>query len=176
MRKNGALSIIGALCVVFPALAWAGTYEEFTLPRVCVYCGMDRGVYSFSRMLIQYDDGSSAAVCSLHCAAMDMARNMDKTPMSIKVADFNGKQLIDAEEAFWVVGGRKPGVTTKRGKWAFEKKGDAESFMEANEGRIVSFEDAAKMAYDDMHEDTKAMRQKRKAMHMKSTDMDDESS
>jgi copper chaperone NosL len=75
---------------------------------------MDRGSFDFSRMLIEYDDGSFNAVCSLHCAAIDLANNIDKTPKSIKVGDFNGRQLIDAEKALWVVGGKKPGVMSKR--------------------------------------------------------------
>jgi nitrous oxide reductase accessory protein NosL len=56
------------------------------------------------------------------CAAVDLANNIAGTPKSIKVGDFNGRQMIDAEKAFWVVGGSKPGVMSKRGKWAFEKR------------------------------------------------------
>lgn len=42
--------------------------------------------------------------------------------------------LIDAEKAFWVIGGSKPGVMTKRAKWAFEKKEAADKFMLDNGG------------------------------------------
>ena len=80
-------------------------------------------------MLVVYDDGTEVGVCSLHCAAIDLAINIDKTPKTIYVGDFNTKKLIDAEQAFWVIGGNKPGVMTKRAKWAFEKKADAEAFI-----------------------------------------------
>ncbi len=56
---------------------------------------------------------------------------------------------------------------SKRGKWAFEKKEDAENFMKTNQGKIVSFEEAMKMAYEDMYEDTKAIRERRKMKRMK---------
>ena len=56
---------------------------------------------------------------------------------------------------------------SKRGKWAFEKKDDAENFMKTNQGKIASFEEAMKMAYEDMYEDTKAIRKRRKLKLMK---------
>ena len=51
---------------------------------------------------------------------------------------------------------------SRRGKWAFNKKDDAESFIKTNQGKLVSFEDAMKMAYEDMAEDTKMIRERRK--------------
>jgi copper chaperone NosL len=128
---------------------------------------MDRGSFDFSRMLIKYDDGTVSAVCSLHCAALDLANNIDKTPRAIKVADFTGRQLIDAEKAFWVIGGKKPGVMSKRGKWAFEKQEDAENFVKTNQGKLASFDEAMKSAYEDMYADTKMIREKRKAKRTK---------
>ena len=170
MRKIGIFMVVAAACFIFSVSAWAQAQDDVALHKSCAHCGMDRGMFNFSRMLIQYDDGSSAAVCSLHCAAIDLANNIDKTPKSIKVADFNGKQLIDAETAVWVVGGKKPGVMSKRGKWAFEKKVDAENSIRTNEGQLASFEQAIKTAYDDMYEDTKMIRDKRKMMRTKMMD------
>jgi hypothetical protein len=118
-------------------------------------------------MLIEYDDGSVSAMCSVHCAAIDLANNIDKAPKSISVADFSGRQLIDAEKAFWVIGGKKPGVMTKIGKWAFEKKEDAENFVKTNQGKLASFDEAMKSAYEDMYADTKMIREKRKAKRTK---------
>jgi copper chaperone NosL len=141
--------------------------DDIAAQKACKYCGMDRGMYDFSRMLIEYADGTSAGFCSLHCASVDLANSIDKTPKAIKVGDFKGKQLIDAEKALWVVGGSKPGVMSKRGKWAFEKKEDAESFVKTNKGEIASFEDAVKMAYADMYDDTKAIRERRQMKRMK---------
>jgi copper chaperone NosL len=154
------------ICLVFTGMAFAQTKEDIHLYKTCKHCGMDRGMFDFSRMLIEYNDGTNAAFCSLHCAAVDLANNIDKTPMAIKVGDFNGKQLIDAEKAFWVIGGNKPGVMSKRGKWAFEKQDNAEGFIKTNLGKLASFEEAMKMAYEDMSEDTKMIRERRQMKRM----------
>jgi len=168
MKKVFVVNLAIAVCFVFVGLTFADqTKDDISAHQGCRYCGMDRGTYNFSRMLIEYDDGTSVASCSIHCAAVDLANNIDKTPKAIQVGDFNGKQLIDAEKAFWVVGGNKPGVMSKRGKWAFEKKEDAENFIKTNQGNIVSFEEAMKAAYEDMHEDTRAIRERRKMRRMK---------
>lgn len=58
------------------------------------------------------------------------------------------------------------GVMTKRAKWAFEKKGDAEKFLKENGGKLASFDDVIKATYDDIYEDTKMIREKRKTMPM----------
>jgi nitrous oxide reductase accessory protein NosL len=167
MNRRHAVYLALAVCLVFGGLLAAQTKEDIDLHKDCKYCGMSRGMYEYSRMLIDYEDGTNAPLCSLHCAAVELANSIDKTPKAIRVGDFNGKQLIDAEKAFWVAGGTKPGVMSKRGKWAFEKKDDAESFMKANQGKIASFEEVMKMAYEDMYEDTKMIREKRKMKKMK---------
>jgi copper chaperone NosL len=162
--------LVAVISLMFASIASAEMQEDITLHKSCAHCGMNREAFDFSRMLIEYNDGSAVPVCSLHCAAIDLANNIDKAPRSIKVGDFKGKQLIDAEQAFWVAGGNKPGVMSKRGKWAFGTKDEAENFIKTNGGKLVSFEDAIKMAYDDMYEDTRMIREKRKMMRMKQMD------
>jgi len=132
----------------------------------CKYCGMDRETFGHSRMLIEYDDGTSVGTCSIHCVAVDLALNIDKAPKALWVGDFGSKKLVDAEKASWVVGGGKPGVMTKRAKWAFEKKEDADKFMKENGGTLASFDEAVKFAYEDMYQDTKMIREKRKMKKM----------
>jgi nitrous oxide reductase accessory protein NosL len=82
------------------------------------------------------------------------------------VGDYNIKKLIDAEKAFWIIGGSKMGVMTKRAKWAFENKEDAEKFLKENGGKISTFDEAMKAAYEDMYADTKMIREKRKMRKM----------
>ncbi len=130
----------------------------------CKYCGMDRKTFAHSRMMVTYEDGSSMGTCSLHCTAVELALNIDKTPRSIEVGDFKTKKLIDAEKAFWVIGGSKTGVMTKRAKWAFESKADADAFIKENGGKPASFDEAIKASYEDMYADTKMIRDKRKMM------------
>jgi len=110
---------------------------------------MDRGRFDFSRMVIQFNDGTIRAVCSLRCASDELDRNSGKAVKSIEVADFNGKQLIDAEKAFWVVGGKRPGVMARTGKWAFEKKEDGEAFMKTNGGDFATFRETLAAAKEE---------------------------
>jgi nitrous oxide reductase accessory protein NosL len=118
----------------------------------CIYCGMDRVKYAHSRMLIIYDDGMAVGTCSIHCAAIDLALHTDRTARALFVGDYRTKNLIDAEAAFWVIGGNKSGVMTIRPKWAFAEKRDAEEFMRENGGRPASYEEAMKASFEDMYE------------------------
>jgi len=128
----------------------------------CTYCGMDREKFAHSRVVIDYDDGTSFSACSLHCAAVDLANNIDKSPKTIGVGDYYSKKLIDAEKAVWVVGGRKQGVMTANAKWAFEDKLSAEKFIKENGGVLATFDAAIKATYEDMYKDTKQIRERRK--------------
>jgi len=167
MKKAHVVYLVVAICLMFGGMLVAQTKEDIEQHKDCKYCGMSRGMNDFSRMLIEYEDGTNAAMCSVHCSAVDLANNIDKTPKAIKVGDFVSRQLIDAEKAYWVVGGIKPGVMSKRGKWAFENKNDAESFIKSNQGKAATFEEVMKMAYEDMYDDTKMIREKRKMKKMK---------
>jgi copper chaperone NosL len=138
--------------------------EDVDTYSSCKYCGMKRGMFSHSRMLLTYDDGSKLGTCSIHCVAVDLALNIDRTPKTIQVGDYNTKSLIDAENAAWVIGGSKPGVMTKRAKWAFKKQDDAAAFIKANGGTAATFDEAMKATYEDMYSDTKMIRVKRNKM------------
>jgi len=132
----------------------------------CKYCGMDRGKFAHSRIFVEYEGGASEGTCSIHCAAIDFALNIDKTPKVTQVGDYNTKMLVDTEKAFWVIGGKKPGVMTKRAKWAFAKKEDAEKFVSENGGNLASYEQAMKAAFEDMYADTKMIQERRKMRRM----------
>jgi hypothetical protein len=127
---------------------------------------MNRQQFAHSRVFVEYDDGSTMGTCSIHCAAIDLAINIDKTPKTIWVGDFKEKKLIDAEKAFWVIGGSKMGVMTKRAKWALEKNDDAEALVRENGGRTANFNEAMRAAYEDMHEDTMMIRERRRMKKM----------
>jgi len=150
-----------------PVVTVAADGNDIKTYADCKYCGMNREKFSFSRVLIEYDDGTVIGLCSIHCAAVDLANNLDRAPKSIKVGDYNSRELIDAEKAFWVIGGAKQGVMTRQPKWAFAKEEDADKFIKANGGTLATFDQAMKATYDDMYQDTKMLREKRKMMRMK---------
>jgi len=152
--------VVSCLLTAAPILA-QDDIREFPF---CKYCGMDRQKFSHSRILIEYEDGSKVGACSIHCAAVDLAINIDKIPKNILVADFNTKMLIDAGKAYWIIGGERPGVMTKRAKWAFKEMTEAEGFMKSSNGILSASEQVFKSAYEDMYSDTQMIREKRKAM------------
>jgi nitrous oxide reductase accessory protein NosL len=75
--------------------------------------------------------------------------NKGKKVRSVLVADYNSKKLVDAEKAFWIIGGEKKGVMTMTPKWAFEKKEDADQFMKQSGGKPGTFDEAMKLARED---------------------------
>lgn len=163
MKKNAIFISIVTLLLVTVSFAFAETHGK----EACPYCGMEKEKFAHTWMVIEYDGGHKEGFCSIHCAALDFALNIDKAPVKIEVGDYSSKKLIDAEKAHWVIGGNKPGVMTKRAKWAFENKSDAEAFMKENGGTAATLDEAMKAAYEDMYADTKMIREKRKMMRMK---------
>ena len=149
-------------CLLAAPVVSAPLSTDVQQSPVCRHCGMDRGKFNYSRMLIEYEDGSKVATCSLHCTAVELANTIDRIPVMVSVADYDSKALIDADNAVWVMGGGKKGVMTGQAKWAFASKESAERFINANGGKIVSFDEAIKAAYDDMYQDTKMIRELRK--------------
>ena len=164
MQKFRISLLLTILMCVFSGISFA--HEDVDNAPSCKYCNMDRGKFAHSRMIVEYDDGTTVATCSIHCLAIDLANNINKGPVAIMVGDYNTKQLIDAEKAFWVVGGKQNGVMTKQAKWAFIDKSAAEKFISEHGGAMVDFDQAMKAAYESMYEDTKMIRNKRKMMRM----------
>jgi nitrous oxide reductase accessory protein NosL len=164
MKRRVLCGVLAMLFLLTGVAAYAETMKDIQDHPNCKYCGMDRQKFDFSRMLTDYGDGSSFGSCSIHCTAIDLAQTFDKQPKAIMAADYDKKNLIDAEKAYWVIGGKKPGVMTKTAKWAFADKKDAEAFIKENDGKLANFEDAMKASYEDMYNDTKMIREKRAKM------------
>lgn len=121
-------------------------HADVTSHKSCSHCGMDRGTYNTSRMLISYDDGTSSGTCSLHCLATELKKHSAKKVTSVQVADYNSKKLINAESAYWVLGGDKKGVMSKTATWAFEKHQEAEVFIRQHGGKLVRYKEALSQA------------------------------
>ena len=121
MKKLVMLCALLLTCVGGIAMAM----DQADIPKhaSCQYCGMDRQKFAHSRMLIEYAAKSSAGLCSLHCAALDLANQLDKMPAAIKVADYNSKELINAETATWVLGGQGQGGHDRSGQMGLCQQG-----------------------------------------------------
>jgi copper chaperone NosL len=167
MKKHGLVLLIIVLICINSHFIFAMDLEDIREFPMCKYCDMDRQKHSLSRMLVTYTDGTTVGTCSVHCMALDLAMKMDKIPQTIQVADYNKLILIDAEKAFWVIGGNMPGVMTKNAKWAFENQADAQALISRNSGKLADFEEAMQAAFEDMYADTKMIRERRKMMMKK---------
>jgi copper chaperone NosL len=120
--------------------------------RECKYCGMDREKFGYSRMLIRYDDGTEVPTCSIHCTGIDLALNPHKGVSASLVGDYDTRALIDAEAAFWVLGGDRMGVMSIRGKWAFGDRQAAGRFIKEHGGSIATYDEVMKAVFEDMYE------------------------
>jgi nitrous oxide reductase accessory protein NosL len=131
----------------------------------CPYCGMDRKQYHHSRHLVHYQDDLVDATCSLHCAALSLALNMDRGPKATYAADFGAKTdpkpLINVDAATYLIGSKLPGVMTAQSKVAFGSKAAAEAAKKENGGELGDFAAALQAAYQSMASDTLMIRKKR---------------
>jgi len=164
MKRLILCGLLVAIFMLTGIAAYAETMPDIQAHHNCKYCNMDRQTFAHSRMLIEFTDGSSTGLCSIHCAALDLAQSFNKQVKAILVGDYNTKKLINAETAYWVIGGDKPGVMTKVAKWAFADKKDAEAFIKEHGGKIANFDEAMKATFQSMYEDTKMIWAKRAKM------------
>lgn len=171
MRGNGWIArrrraaLFGALAC---ALQIAPVHPGSTAPpddcaayASCRHCGMDRRQFAHSRLLITYTDSVTSAVCSIHCAALDLALHLSSRPQRIEVGDYRTHELIDAGTARWVIGGNRMGVMTRRAKWAFATQQSADDFIREHGGQLGDFSEALKASYEDMYDDVNMLRKKR---------------
>lgn len=140
----------------------------------CPYCGMDRKMYHHSRMLIQYSDDLPDGTCSLHCASISLALNIDREPKGIWVGDNAAnteiKPLLEVDRATFLIGSQIKGVMTKRSKVAFGSEDAGKAAMATHGGELGNFDKALLAAYTDMAQDVSMVRKNReerrkRAMH-----------
>ena len=131
----------------------------------CPYCGMDRREYHHARHLVHYADDLADGVCSLHCAALSLALNIDRDPKGIYGADYGAgadpKPLAEADMLVYLIGGDLKGVMTKRPKFAFADRDAAEAAKRKHGGELGDFQAALTASYLDMSEDVKMIRRNR---------------
>ena len=140
------IMILLLLCLALPYPAVAAT-PAVEAPKTCQQCRMDRTTFAHSRMLVEYADHTVVGLCSLHCAAVELAQHRGKEVKSLLVADYNTRQLLDARTAVWVIGGDKRGVMTFVPKWAFGRAEEAQAFVREHGGEVTTFALALKAAH-----------------------------
>jgi len=151
--------------------------DELTKYPKCPYCGMDRKQFHHSRHLVHYADDLADGTCSLHCAAISLAINLDRGPKAIYAADFGAsadpRPLVNVDQATYLIGSKLPGVMTAKSKKAFASKEAAAAAQKEHGGELGDFSAALAAAHASMVDDTLMIRKKRaekraKAMEGKS--------
>jgi len=147
------IKLVIVLCLAFVAAfgvrSAALAADDIAAHAFCDNCGMDRKAFGYSRMLLRFADDSEIGVCSLNCAVIEMDKHQEKSVQALLVADRDSRVLSEASKAFWVMGGDKRGVMTKRPKWAFTEKGSAEKFVKEHGGKLVDWDTVLAAARED---------------------------
>lgn len=144
MKASGAWFL--GLFVLSAWFAPALAFDDVDLHPSCVICGMDRDAFGHSRMLIEFEDGRTFGTCSLRCAAWILQAEKESAARSVTVADYDTRLLVEAEEAFWAIGGKKPGVMTRIPKWAFRNEEDRDRFLREYGGDRSTYREALEAA------------------------------
>ncbi|OOY06027.1 nitrous oxide reductase accessory protein NosL [Thioclava sp. F28-4] len=138
--------------------------NEFEKYPRCPYCGMMRQMFSQTRHLIVYDNDTVDGTCSLHCAAISLALNMDAGPKTIYAGDAGAtakvKPLAVVDDMTYVIDAKKPGTMTGTSKYAYADPAKADAAAKDG-GKLASFDEALVMAYADMARDTINIRKRR---------------
>jgi len=92
-------------------------------------------------------NGKQKQFCSMYC--LEDAIKNGAAITDIQVVDTNSLKFIDAKKAYYVVGSKVKGTMSHISKYAFATKDEAQKFQKKHGGKIVSFEEALKIAKKD---------------------------
>lgn len=157
------------VCIV--AIGIAGNYRAVPLESAsivqegetkmfCNVCGMTLPMFYKTNHAAKVE-GKTYQYCSIHCMHEHALKNNKKVDTP-KVVDNDTLKFILSEDAFYVVGSKKPATMSTISKYAFGTKKSAEQFAKEFGGEIMSYDEVAKRV-DIGLEDTIKMIQKRQA-------------
>ena len=130
----------------------------------CPVCGMNLKMFYKTSHAAQHQDGKNRQYCSMRCLLVDMQEH-EIDLKTIKVVDVSSEKLIDAITAYYVIGSKVQGTMAKVSKLAFDKKEDAQAFVDKMGGKIVNFDTALAAAKESLKSDL-AMVNKKKQKKM----------
>lgn len=154
MKKNKTghiffyiLILAGSLLLTTQALA----------QRWCNLCGMDLEKYNRTRYILIHDNRTEKQTCSIHCAAILLKKHDFK---KIKVADYLTGNIIDAENAYYIIESDIKGVMSKTSKLAFADKKKAVIFQKNHGGKLTDFKGALSATMRKMQDDMVMLKNK----------------
>ncbi|MEA1914484.1 MAG: nitrous oxide reductase accessory protein NosL [Campylobacterota bacterium] len=127
----------------------------------CPVCGMNIKMFYKTSHTSKLHNGTKRQYCSIRCLAVDMEEyGIDLS--AVTVVDAKTQKLINAKDAFYVVGSKVMGTMTKVSKLAFALEADALEFIQKYKGKIVNFDAALKMAQESLKSDIAMVKKKKK--------------
>ena len=132
----------------------------------CNVCGMHLTKFYKTNHVSEFKNGKKEQYCSMHCQSKIHKHHHDKIK-TIQVVDTNSLQLINAKEAFYVIGSSKKGTMTPISKYAFLSKEEAQVFQKKFGGEIKSFKQTLEIAQDGQKDDLQMISKKRMKMARK---------
>lgn len=130
----------------------------------CPICGMKLKMYYKTNHAVKLKDGLKKQYCSIRCLASDFEAIENRID-TVYVVDAQTQELIEAKNAYYVLGSMAPGTMSVTSKYAFAKKSNAKGFIQKYEGKLVSFEKAFAAARQSLENDV-AMVQRKKEQKM----------
>src|SRR5512146_957703 len=112
---------------------------KFTDHERCFNCGMNRNAFARTRCEFTTSKGT-LYTCSIYCVVV-MGMKLKETPRNVRVADYlHPDKMLEAEQAYFVVGSTARGTMSAVSKIAFEVKEEAVASSERYGGRVAGFQ------------------------------------
>ncbi|MEA3354101.1 MAG: nitrous oxide reductase accessory protein NosL [Campylobacterota bacterium] len=109
----------------------------------CPVCGMTLPMFYKTNHAASDHTGHDKQYCSIHCAAEDKEVNGNMLS-NFRTVDNTTLKFIDSQDAYFVVGSKKPGTMSTVSKYAFGTKKAAQEFASKFGGKIMMFDELYK--------------------------------
>ena len=130
----------------------------------CSVCGMTLPMFYRTNHAADHDHIHDQ-YCSITCMIEDAVINK-KDLKNFKVVDNTTLKFILSQDAYFIVGSKKPGTMSMTSKYAFKTKQAALKFQQENGGRLMRFNDLVTLVKKAQLKDMKATK-KRQAKAIK---------
>ena len=124
----------------------------------CPVCGMTLPLFYRTNHAASHN-GHDKQYCSIHCAVEDKEVNR-KMLANFRVVDNESLKFIDSNDAYFVVGSKKPGTMSTVSKYAFASKKSAENFANQFGGKIMNFDELYLNVKETLKDDIKKVNMK----------------
>jgi mono/diheme cytochrome c family protein len=154
MKKGSILCIFILVSTLF---LFASVHAEEQ--KYCPLCSMNLKMFWKTSHWLTFSNGIRTGYCSIHCASkvyQKRATDIDRW----EVADYSTKKIINAHNAYFLIGSDLPGTMTPVSKLAFYSPDVAKTYQKEHGGSIGSFDDALKNAIEGRGEDMAMIKKK----------------